>query len=343
MVLVGLGMPSTLDVGLSDEEWSFIQPQPADQHTLGRVTVTTTVREEVGLNKPVVEWLAPENIIPLFEVIEGPGNNPRNTTWYRVENGYVYSSTVQPIRPYRLPQIMTDAGEWGFWAEVVVPYTFARLVPNGPPADGMSTYYYSTVYHVVDVDQDADGNVWYKIFDEAPKVLPETGWTVHPWVIARHLRPVDIAEFEPITVTANAARKSIQVNLDQQMVYCYEDDQLIFSTLCSTGGEGFDTPRGEHHVVLKQPSRHMYSDTNLADPNFYDLPGVPWTTFFTTLGHAIHGTYWHNDYGRVRSAGCVNVSPEAAKWIYCWNTPVAPYESDFVPGNRTTGTPVIVV
>jgi hypothetical protein len=342
LALAGLTAPRMTGGGVSDEEWAFIQPRAATQHPLGRITVTTPVRAEVGLNKEVVEWLAPETIIPLFEVIEGPGNNPRNFKWYRVENGFVYSSTIQPIQPYRLPEIRTDAGEWGFWAEIVVPYTYARLRPNGGLADGESVYHYASVHHVVDVDEDVDGNVWYKLFDEAPEEPPESGWTVFPWIVARHMRPLTEDEFEPIVVTSGSPDKTIEIDLANQELFCYENGQEVFSTMCSSGGEGFGTPRGEHHVVLKQPARHMYGDENLADPNFFDLPGVPWTTFFTTLGHAIHGTYWHSDYGRVRSHGCVNVSPEDAKWIYRWTSPRAPYESDFVPGNKQNGTPVIV-
>jgi lipoprotein-anchoring transpeptidase ErfK/SrfK len=57
----------------------------------------------------------------------------------------------------------------------------------------------------------------------------------------------------------------------------------------------------------------------------FDLPGVPFDSYFWG-SVAIHGTYWHNDYGRPRSHGCVNVPSEAAKWIFRWTTPVVPYE-----------------
>ncbi|MEJ2353252.1 MAG: L,D-transpeptidase, partial [Anaerolineales bacterium] len=41
-------------------------------------------------------------------------------------------------------------------------------------------------------------------------------------------------------------------------------------------------------------------------------------------GIAFHGTYWHNDYGRPRSHGCINLTSRAAKWIYRWTLPVVP-------------------
>jgi hypothetical protein len=66
---------------------------------------------------------------------------------------------------------------------------------------------------------------------------------------------------------------------------------------------------------------------------WFDLPGVPWSTFFTCEGIAIHGTYWHNDFGLPRSHGCVNVPISVAKWIYFWTDPIPAYEDDFMQGN----------
>lgn len=341
--LAGLAAPGLSGIGVSDEEWAFIQPRPATQALLGRTTDWTPVRGEIGLNMPLVDQVRQNTVIPLFETLEGLGNNPRNDKWYRVQGGFAYSITIQPIQPYRLPEIRTDAGDWGFWAEVIVPTTLARTLPNGRLADGESTFYYSTVHHVVDVDEDGDGNVWYKLFDELPEDAPETGWSVNPWVVARHMRPIPESEFEPIVVTSGTPEKTIEIDLAKQTVFCYEDGQQVYSTMCSSGS-ALPTRVGEHHVVLKQPARHMYSGDGIGagGDDFYDLPGVPWTTFFTTDGQAIHGTFWHSDYGRPRSHGCVNVASEAARWIYRWCNPVAPYESDFVPGDPSTATPVTV-
>ena len=61
--------------------------------------------------------------------------------------------------------------------------------------------------------------------------------------------------------------------------------------------------------------------------DYYDLPGVPFPTFITWTGVAIHGTYWHNDYGRPRSHGCINVTPAVALWFWRWTMPAAPYDS----------------
>jgi hypothetical protein len=320
--------------GVGPQEWDFVQPRPVGPPQLGRVTYTSPIREAVGLNQPVVGWIAPETIVTILEEVHGPGPNPHNDLWFRIEGGYLFSSWVQPIKPYVMPETITDPPKWGFWGEIVVPHTWALQQPNGLRVEGEARYYYSTVYHVVDVDADAEGNIWYKIYDEKPP-------GAYAWVIARHVRPIPPEEFEPIH--PDASDKHIIINLAEQLVLCYEGDALVFSTHCSSGSGGWETPAGDHFAMLKQPSRHMYGAENMADPNYFDLPGVPWNIFFVVFGQAIHGTYWHSDYGRPRSHGCVNISSEAAKWMYRWTEPIAPYENDFVQGERESSTPVVVV
>ncbi|MCK7483271.1 MAG: L,D-transpeptidase [Candidatus Moduliflexus flocculans] len=67
-------------------------------------------------------------------------------------------------------------------------------------------------------------------------------------------------------------------------------------------------------------------------PSGFDLPGVPWVIYIKENGIALHGTYWHNDYGRPRSHGCINLTPQAAKWLYRWTTPAVPLGKPLVYG-----------
>jgi hypothetical protein len=332
--------------GPDSPEWGFIQPRPVELNLWGRITATTAVRAQTGLNQEVVEWVAPNTVIPLFEALHAEGPNPNNDLWYRVTNGFMFTSTVQPIQPYRMPKEFSEITttideEPGFWAEVIVPYTIARSQPSGSVAqleDGSAVYeFYSSVHRVIGIEADDAGYLWYRVYDDKPDADPV-------YVLARHMRPMPESVFAPIN--PGVRDKHITVTLDEQRIDCYEGDRIVFSTLTSSGGEGFDTPDGEHAVVYKQPSRHMYSDPELeafSDPNFFDLPGVPFNIFFTTQGHAIHGTYWHGDYGRPRSHGCLNVTPEAARWIFRWVEPALPYDVAAGGSSREPGTPVTVV
>ena len=83
-----------------------------------------------------------------------------------------------------------------------------------------------------------------------------------------------------------------------------------------------DTPKGRFHIGNKMPSRHMGDGTMDSDIYAYELPGVPWNMFFVSTGVAFHGAYWHDNFGYRMSAGCVNLRPEEAKWLYRWTTPV---------------------
>jgi len=82
--------------------------------------------------------------------------------------------------------------------------------------------------------------------------------------------------------------------------------------------------------------RHMGDGRITADLEAYELPGVPWVSFFHETGVAFHGTYWHTDFGIPRSHGCVNMRPEEAKWLYRWTTPMAPASERLQSGYGTT-------
>lgn len=113
--------------------------------------------------------------------------------------------------------------------------------------------------------------------------------------------------------------KEIIVDRSDQMLYAYENGELFMETSISTGLELTPTPRGSFHVFRKTPTRYMQGPLpNLVDKQVYDLPGVPWTLYFTTGGAAIHGTYWHSNFGRPHSHGCVNLTPADAKKLYVW-------------------------
>jgi lipoprotein-anchoring transpeptidase ErfK/SrfK len=132
------------------------------------------------------------------------------------------------------------------------------------------------------------------------------------------------------------AAKRIEVNITAQTLTAYEYDIPVLATRLSSGGVYFNadgsvyrypTPWGEHYVQRKAPSRHMIGGQAINQP--YNLPGVPWCTYFAPTGEAIHGATTHNDFGHPRSHGCLNVATDAAKWLYRWTTPAVAYDDAF--------------
>jgi len=97
------------------------------------------------------------------------------------------------------------------------------------------------------------------------------------------------------------------------------------------------------------PSKHMGSvagGEEVEENGGFSLPGVPWTSFFRDPGgYALHGTYWHNNFGLQMSHGCVNMRNEDALWLFRWTTPVfdlSTVESDRGWEKTGSGTQVYV-
>jgi len=82
----------------------------------------------------------------------------------------------------------------------------------------------------------------------------------------------------------------------------------------------YETPVGDMYVQWKIISKSMGANTT-ENAAGYDTAAVPWCTFIATGGVAIHGAFWHNNFGTPRSHGCINVTPDEAKWIFRWTTP----------------------
>lgn len=161
---------------------------------------------------------------------------------------------------------------------------------------------------------EADGRTWYKIaFDE---------WIRYPERLSKELYVAsDYAKLMsvPIDVRTNATNtKRIVIDRSEQTLYAYEGDTLFMKEKVSTGLKGMETPRGNFSIYSKLPSRYMQGPLPGISDQEYDLPGVPWTMYFNADGAAIHGAYWHNNFGTKWSHGCVNLPIEKAEELYKW-------------------------
>jgi LysM repeat protein len=107
-----------------------------------------------------------------------------------------------------------------------------------------------------------------------------------------------------------AGEKWIDIDLSEQRVTAYEGRTAVYSAIASTGTRRTPTVVGTYHVYAK------YRYTGMSGPG-YNLPNVPHTMYFYR-GYAIHGAYWHNNFGTPMSHGCVNLSLPDAEWFYNW-------------------------
>jgi lipoprotein-anchoring transpeptidase ErfK/SrfK len=109
----------------------------------------------------------------------------------------------------------------------------------------------------------------------------------------------------------------IEVNLSWQYLIAWVGNTRVNETYVSTGKPGFDTPTGTYYVLY----RYRYDTMQgCIQGECYYVPDVPWTQYFTNVGHALHGAYWHNDFGTTRSHGCINLPLWFAEWLWNWAT-----------------------
>jgi hypothetical protein len=110
----------------------------------------------------------------------------------------------------------------------------------------------------------------------------------------------------------------IEINLTQQYMIAWQGDVAVMETYVSTGRPEFATPPGTFYINAKYPSQTM---SGVLGGEYYNVPDVPDVMYFTDRGHAIHGAYWHNNFGSVMSHGCVNVPLGTSTWLYEWAPP----------------------
>ncbi len=108
--------------------------------------------------------------------------------------------------------------------------------------------------------------------------------------------------------------KWIDVNLTTQTLTAYEGQRAVYTALVSSGTSYYPTVVGTFQIYAKYRTTRM---TGGSGASYYDLPNVPYTMYFHR-GYALHGAYWHNNFGIPMSHGCVNLHPSNAEWLFNW-------------------------
>jgi lipoprotein-anchoring transpeptidase ErfK/SrfK len=142
-----------------------------------------------------------------------------------------------------------------------------------------------------------------------PTETPTPTFTPLPTDTPTQPPPPTQAPAKPPRVVGDGERW-IDVDISEQRVYAYQGDQLVNSFLVSTGLWGTPTVLGKYRIYVK------YRSQTMSGPGYY-LPNVPFVMYFYK-GYGLHGTYWHNNFGRPMSHGCVNMRTNEAQWLYNW-------------------------
>lgn len=139
--------------------------------------------------------------------------------------------------------------------------------------------------------------------------------------------------------------KWIDISILSQTMVLYEGKKPVYATAAATGRDGlgdpkktFSTVRGTFRIREKHVTTTM--DAHEVE-NKFELRDVPWVQYFEA-GYAIHAAPWHDDYGKPRSHGCINLSPIDARRVFLWTDPPLPESWHGVNSAQATGPGTIV-
>lgn len=146
------------------------------------------------------------------------------------------------------------------------------------------------------------------------------------WVQDKH---VTVAEAAQAPAGIGASEKWIDVNLSRQVLVAFEGTKPVYATLVSSGKKGttkatdHSTVEGEFRIREKHVASTMDGDGAAPGEGPYSIQDVPYIMYFKG-SYAIHGAFWHNNFGRRMSHGCVNLAPLDAKYVFRWSEPLVP-------------------
>lgn len=363
--ITGVGLSALALNPLKPKDFPFVLPQFPEGERLGRVFSKIDVRSEPSFDAPSVKVQYDDDIVVWQQEVVTRGllnQNVINQRWVHTPEGFIYSPQMQPVK--NIPnQALTvlPAGQAGFWAEVTVPYADMQLegaaisphikflVENRYPI----RLYYSQIVWVDQIAQGNGGVILYRFNENGGRPAGITGGSYGDllWGEASGFRPLTPEDVAPINPDVDPLTKKIVVDRTEnyQTLSCFEGSEEVYFCRVSTGQyrdeygnpvTEYLTPLGEHTTWRKSLSIHMSGGTIGTG---YDTPAISWSTLFSGDGYAVHGAFWHNNFGVPRSHGCVNCKPEDAKWIFRWAMPHNSLEQgDVVVQGLENGTHVIV-
>jgi hypothetical protein len=290
---------------------------------------------DLNLNNTIAE-LGADTLVEWNRLVVGSvAGGLTNQRYVETPQGFLYASVVQPTRNLpNTPVSEMPAGQTGFWAEVTVPYIEltlegvatspwlrSNIEHNFPPR----LYYGQVVW--IDKIRTENGFVEYRWNEDAPHGYGFGAYGEFFWADGAGFKVLTDADVAPINPEVDPNNKKIVANLDYQTLSCFEGNTEVYFCRISSGlkydasgqiSDKLATPVGNLLTHWKIVSLNMTAGTAQAG---YSTPAVPWNTMISGDGIAIHGAFWHNAFGEKRSHGCINVTPEDAKWIFRWTTP----------------------
>ena len=277
---------------------------------VGTLTESTPIYEQPDTTgKQVTTWKAG---IPISYYAEVDGGQYKGSKrWYKVMSNpdrYISTWTVRSTATNGLqdPPPLPKTGPLG-WVGALQSDANVRSGP-GASHDVLKTWPAGRrvlVYGEVNGEAYNGNTQWYQV-----AVPPEQSLFVHSSFLKKQadVLPVDKAPY---------TGRWFDVNLTQQVIVAYLGTSPVYMAQTASGTKKNATDVGTYPTFWRLVSQRMQGD-NLFSDDYYNLDAVPYIQYFHPSGEAIHGCYWHDNFGQPMSHGCVNTSIAAAQWLLQW-------------------------
>ena len=150
---------------------------------------------------------------------------------------------------------------------------------------------------------------------------------------ARQAPPPWINAPAPFGGVPQMAGKVILVSLAQQWLWAYQDQQLVYATVVTTGRPELPTPTGTFQVIWKVTDTEFISPWPVGSIYYYSPVHVNYAMLFLDGGFFLHDATWRHYFGpgtnvphtnpdgtqETGSHGCVEMPLGAAAWLYGWS------------------------
>jgi len=256
-----------------------------------------------------------------------------NRSWYKTTRGLITPSDrfwqtagnkfkgVELTAEWKLPMGWVYGGN-----KSISTYTIDPVTGSIKPA---KTYEHFAPIQLTGKEQDFHGKKYQETGDGS-------------WLKSSQIRSTNPG---PLPLDLKPNERWIDVNLTTQTVVAFEGDKPIYATLISSGRESkikdkdHRTPVGEWRIREKHITTTMDGDGSAAGDLPYSIEDVPYVMYFFR-SYALHGAFWHANFGAQMSHGCVNLAPLDAKYLFFFADPPLPQgwhgvlATDARPGSR---------
>jgi len=212
----------------------------------------------------------------------------------------------------------------GWWGEIN-----ADSVPvmEGSTTQSKQLGQFSTINRIKVLEEVAGetingSNLWYKI--DGGKYPGAYVFSQYVDVIAQPEPPNDFT----IPDGVKEGEYWVDVNLTKKILTLYLYDKPVFATYVAIGRTTNPTVIGTYRIWWKLRKDRMVGGPP-AVPYYYNLPNVPYVMYYHN-GYGLHGTYWHDEFGSRKSAGCTNLTQGDAKYLFNILDPVLPADKNSV-------------